>query len=142
MGDRTVDERFVDLVKKATPTCQLWMGCMMKDGYGKFTITREHSELAHRYAWKMAGRELPVYPLQLDHTCRVRNCVNVEHLEVVTHLENKRRARRPRCRRGHNLLDESNLYYYTLHETGKKVRRCRACIPLNMAEWKAKQTIK
>lgn len=28
---------------------------------------------------------------QLDHLCRVRKCVNDEHLELVTHRENQRR---------------------------------------------------
>lgn len=34
---------------------------------------------------------------QIDHTCNNRMCVNPEHLELVTHLQNqKRRAARAR----------------------------------------------
>jgi hypothetical protein len=32
--------------------------------------------------------------LQLDHLCRVRNCVNPAHLEPVTPRENVRRGQR------------------------------------------------
>jgi hypothetical protein len=44
--------------------------------------------------------------LELDHTCRVRNCVNPAHLEPVTSSENKRRAHAARgvydaCPNGH-----------------------------------------
>ena len=31
---------------------------------------------------------------QIDHKCRVRNCVNPDHLELVTHKENQRRRDR------------------------------------------------
>jgi HNH endonuclease len=37
---------------------------------------------------------------QVDHRCRVRKCVNPDHLELVTHKENQRRrdkARRFEC---------------------------------------------
>ncbi len=45
----------------------------------------------------------PVPPgLQLDHLCRVRNCVNPDHVEPVTPAENIRRS--PRAK-----LDEAKV---------------------------------
>lgn len=40
--------------------------------------------LAHRVAWLLAGRELPIWPVTLDHICRNKACVRVEHLRVAT----------------------------------------------------------
>ena len=67
--------------------------------------------------------------LVLDHTCRVRNCVNPDHLEAVTNRENilrgtgfsARNARKTHCIRGHELAGD-NLY---LKENGH--RHCRQC---------------
>jgi len=43
--------------------------------------------MAHRYAYELAEGPIPA-GLQLDHLCRVRECVQVAHLEPVTHREN------------------------------------------------------
>lgn len=74
----------------ATP-CHVWNGAT-KDGYA---ITRWNGKTiaAHIRAWVESGREL-VVGLQLDHLCRVRACVNVDHLEQVTRAENVRRSAR------------------------------------------------
>lgn len=65
---------------------------------------------------------------ELDHLCRVRNCVNPWHLEPVTHRENILRspthpaavnARKTECVRGHSLADAYIDY--------KGGRRCRVC---------------
>lgn len=49
------------------------------------------SKSAHREAYKAFKGEIPD-GLELDHLCRVRNCVNPDHLEPVTRLENARRG--------------------------------------------------
>ena len=49
-------------------------------------------QLAHRVAWEDARGPIPD-GLTIDHLCRVRNCVNVEHLELVTIAENNRRKK-------------------------------------------------
>ena len=66
--------------------------------------------------------------MQLDHLCRNRKCVNPEHLEQVTHLENQIRGigfiakniRKTHCDRGHP-LNGNNLRMY------KTRRVCREC---------------
>jgi len=42
---------------------------------------------AHRYSYELAEGPIPA-GLQLDHLCRVRECVQPAHLEPVTHREN------------------------------------------------------
>lgn len=48
---------------------------------------------AHRIAWRItnAGQEIPKGH-ELDHLCRVRNCINPRHLELVTHAVNIQRG--------------------------------------------------
>lgn len=73
-----------------TNKCWLWEGNKNKDGYGQFTVKGKNTQ-AHRYCY-----ELLVYKItngyQLDHLCRVHNCVNPNHLEEVTQRENIRRG--------------------------------------------------
>jgi hypothetical protein len=73
----------------------------------------------------------------VDHLCRVRNCVNPEHLEVVTPAENNRRgALVTHCKRGH-LMDGDNLYFYVHTSSGRTQRACRACARLRQAARKS-----
>lgn len=83
---------------------------------------------AHRVAYELLVGPIPE-GLVLDHLCRVRHCVNPDHLEPVTKRENERRGKcgelfvRVRtCLRGHE-LSASNVYMW-----GNPPRRyCRKC---------------
>lgn len=66
--------------------CWIHSGTLNHAGYGQVFGTT-----AHRRAWERAHGLVPV-GLELDHLCRVRACVNLSHLELVTHAENCRRA--------------------------------------------------
>ena len=56
---------------------------------------------AHRVALVLSGVKIKP-PLEVDHLCGNKNCVNPLHLEVVTHRENCIRAR-THCKHGHPL---------------------------------------
>lgn len=124
----SVEERFWAKVKK-TDTCWLWTGSCTA-GYGQFGIGGRKKMRVHRYAYELLVGPIPE-GLVLDHLCRVRNCVNPDHLEPVTDRENRARGvfpfgkpRPPKthCKRGHP-LDDKNTY---VHPNGS--RKCRTCV--------------
>lgn len=83
------ERRFWSKVEK-TESCWLWHGKKSRDRYPQFAYgpadEREHV-YSHRKAYEDLVGPIPE-GLDLDHLCRVRNCVNPEHLEPVTRSEN------------------------------------------------------
>lgn len=78
----------------------LWVGHVNKGGYGRFSVklhrfTASRQVMAHTAALVFVGVGVP-FGHVADHLCRVRNCVNPTHLDVVTSAENARRACRNR----------------------------------------------
>jgi len=79
-----------------TETCWLWKGAIAKNGYGTFHVPGSgmngSTVYAHRYAFEELVNKIP-YKMDLDHKCRIRRCVNPNHLEVVSRSENLKRGR-------------------------------------------------
>lgn len=109
--------------------CWLWVGYVRPNGYGQF---RPGGSLppayAHRWSYEQFVR--PLMPKQVvDHLCRVRHCVNPEHLEAVDQRTNllrgqtipARLATRTHCDNGHEFTAD-NSYTNT-----DGTRRCRTC---------------
>ncbi len=71
--------------------CYLWIGPVDQGGYGVVTY-KSYQYTAHRLAWRFMGRTIPSW-LVLDHICRRRRCVNLNHLELVTPSTNAHRVR-------------------------------------------------
>jgi hypothetical protein len=70
--------------------CHEWTGGLQTRGYGWLGTLRIGSGLAHRFAWELAKGLIPD-GLTIDHCCRNKRCVRVEHMELVTREENTRR---------------------------------------------------
>jgi len=83
--------------------CWVWLGNTAPNGYGLIRINGEYMG-AHRVAWLAMGNEIPEGK-QIDHICCRKNCVNPQHLQVVTGSENQRLGyeRQSLCRRGLHL---------------------------------------
>jgi len=77
--------------------CWIWQHGRAKAGYG---LIKERGTIvtAHRVYYRRFKGEIPE-GLQLDHLCRVRECVNPDHLEAVTNAENSRRGWMTRLKR-------------------------------------------
>lgn len=71
-------------------SCWTWQRSCNDKGYG-LIYWRKKRGYAHR--WFYERRHGPIGTTDLDHLCRVRNCVNPDHLQPVTHAENMQRAK-------------------------------------------------
>lgn len=110
--------------------CLVWTGYRNAGGYGVFGVDGR-AQLAHRWIYIQTKGEIPG-DFPLDHLCRNRACVKVEHLEPVPIQVNIRRgiapaaqnARATHCKYGHP-FDEANT---KVRPNGK--RDCLTCITI------------
>lgn len=83
--------------------CVLWDGALDRNGYGRVYVDGK-IHYAHRAVYVHAVGPIPD-GWEVDHLCRVRGCVNPEHLEAVSRTINVRRqygiTPDDRCRNGH-----------------------------------------
>jgi hypothetical protein len=129
-------KRLIDrIMEKISPEpnsgCWLWKGAATSAGYGEIHVPGRGGRLAHRFLYEMLRGPIPD-GLQLDHLCRVRCCVNPDHLEPVTCRDNLRRSplvarmrgesqrNKTHCPAGHP-YDATNTYWY------RNRRNCREC---------------
>jgi hypothetical protein len=126
--DARLPKRFWDKVRIDPGSgCWLWTACERGKGYGSFWFGGKMNQ-AHRVAREVLVGEIP-RGLQTDHLCRVRRCVNPEHLEPVTSRENTLRGdtapaanvAKTHCPQGHP-YDEGNTY--VARGGDRKCRRC------------------
>lgn len=90
-------ERFWPKVNKNGPIpdyrpdlgpCWLWTASLRWNGYGHFsTGVGSKSTVAHKFCYELLVGPVPK-GMQLDHLCRVRHCLNPQHLEPVTQRTN------------------------------------------------------
>lgn len=105
--------------------CWLWTAYTCKKaGYGYVRMPSTLAPIqAYRAVWVQLRGPIPE-TLQLDHLCRVRACVNPEHLEVVTQQENSKRGGMARkLARG---TCASGRHPYT-EENPPEAVRCKVC---------------
>jgi HNH endonuclease len=130
--------------------CWLWCGSMSKAGYGMLAVPtkeRRHppATTAHRVFYIAAVGQIP-FGLTIDHLCRVKLCVNPDHMEAVTSAENVRRAHKGvrvpeeekalACKRGHRYTPESTKF----HPDGR--RECMTCSRPRKIEWQRRNRAK
>lgn len=106
-----------------TDGCWLWRLTKDKDGYGEGCF-QKRKRRAHRLSYEAFVGPIPA-GMHIDHLCRVRDCVNPEHLEPVTPGVNIRRGRtgytkRTHCKRGHAFSEHGRT-----DTTGRS--QCRIC---------------
>lgn len=131
----TLDTRFFDKVD-ASASCWLWKASINGGGYGQFRLDGKLRK-AHRVAWEMLVGPIPE-GRHLDHLCRVRNCVNPDHLEPVTQAENIRRGNvgkhnpvKTHCPQGHEYAGDNT------YRKPPGYRECRTCNRERQRRWRA-----
>lgn len=109
--------------------CYVWGGALFAGtGYG---AVRHQGRVrgAHRVAYELVHG--PIGGKVIDHLCRNRACIRIEHLEAVTQAVNVQRGESPsavtnrtgQCHRGHSMSDA----YLAHRSDGRVTKRCRVC---------------
>ena len=126
--------------------CWLWRGGISGGGarggggYGSFYIPHLSRNVgAHRYAYEFCVGLIPE-GLQIDHLCRVRNCVYPWHMEPVTQQENISRGEGGSLHRGKTHC----LYGHPFSSANTLVGRnewrwCRTCTARRGREYRARK---
>jgi HNH endonuclease len=112
--------------------CWIWQGYVNDSGYGVIKI-RPHRIRAHRASWEALVGPIPD-GLEIDHLCRVRRCVNPEHLEPVPHRVNALRGMAPAvvvhrtgiCRNGHTRRNTIGACWDCAADYQRKLRARRS----------------
>lgn len=123
-----------------TDDCWLWAGKVDRYGYGGLQIWidgKDRYYIAHRIVYQTLVGPIPE-GLDLDHLCKVKLCVNPEHLEPVTKRVNTQRrfgvtlqygADWPmKCARGHELTPDNVYIVLKNKNTGTTGKTCKTCI--------------
>lgn len=129
--------------------CHVWTKSL-HDGYGRLVWRPSPDEPrlngAHRVAARLAFGPLPAGKV-IDHLCRNRACVNSDHMEVVTQMENVYRspiaiatinAAKTHCAQGHEFSPE-NTRIVTWPHLNKRARVCKTCARAASARSRAKR---
>jgi len=129
-------ESVADMIISMDTDCILWHKSYRENGYGQ-TFFQGKVTKAHRAAWIKVNGEIP-NDMVIDHMCGNRGCVNVEHLRVVTPLENImsgkwNRDNRDTCPKGHFNTVKNTM----VRKNGK--RECSECNRIrSRANWAKK----
>jgi hypothetical protein len=111
--------------------CWNWKGPQNCKKYGTFFYSGKRYS-AHRVSYLLRHGKIDPR-LCIDHLCRNRLCINPDHLELVTIIENIRRgeclgtinAKKKFCSRGHAFKGENLVIY--IRASGRRLRQCLAC---------------
>lgn len=142
---RFLEKHWKSVSPEPNSGCWLWIGSTTREGYGRAHLRRGKTVAAHRKAFQMDTGAVIPRSMHLDHLCRVRCCVNPDHLEVVTARVNTHRAMLFRdpglcqqdglCLHGHP-LDQSNA-----HSRADGDTPCRSCEILSRRRYRARKRL-
>lgn len=122
---------------KAENGCHISTYSVASHGYAQIGwMTKQHGHggtTAHRAAWVHVHGQIPD-GMTIDHVCKNRRCVNVDHMRMLTNYENARRTDGRdwplgECANGHPNSENIDV-------NGK--HHCRIC----HAEWKQRGVAK
>lgn len=124
--------RFFGRLYVAPNGCWAWQAKFNNNGYAAFRSDFGCNGHRASYGWFVG----PIPDgMDVDHICRIRQCVNPAHLQLLTRSENVVLAKGSRvtCKNGHPWV-EQNLKHYRLAD-GTNKRTCRLCVDISNARY-------
>ena len=120
--------------------CIQFAGTISDQGYGRIYIGAGKWRRAHRMVWLLAGRTIPD-GMQLDHLCRNRACVNLDHLELVTSKQNTLRGVGPTAKnaRKEYCPNRHGLHGINLRTDKRGRRSCKTCQKVHDQKYKSRK---
>jgi hypothetical protein len=139
MQTRNKPHTVESLLERTVPqgTCLVWAGASTRSGYG-VAVYRGKQTTVHRVMYQLFhGAGIPE-GMEVDHKCNTRNCINPDHLQLLTHQENMRvgAERRSACRAGHEWNDDNTYLAIVKRKQGgtREQRYCRICRAQHQAD--------
>ena len=124
--------------------CLIWLAQVDRDGYGRVWLDGKKRG-AHVVAYELAKGPIPE-GLQPDHKCRMRCCINADHMEPVTPKVNTNRGIAAIVNSGQKKFvcdkcgGQLEVVSHRAARNGRKPhveRGCRPCRAAYMQQWKA-----
>lgn len=102
--------------------------------------------LAHRASWVAVNGQVPL-GMTIDHLCKVRRCVNPDHLRMLPNYENARRINGQdwpigTCRRGHSVEFLVPVARRAKNGERRMGRTCQLCARVLQAEYRERRRMK
>lgn len=148
-------DRVLSRVTPGWGGCVLYTGLLNESGYG--VVSHNGRPIgAHRLVYLQLVGEIPSGEM-LDHLCHSsdvscpggpsclhRRCINPNHLEPVSAVENNLRGRgrsaenffKTECIHGHPFTQENTLLMKRPRSDGQPTRRCRTCRQKASEKWR------
>lgn len=120
------------LIKLSVPEpntgCHIWIGATTIAGYGIINIKKKILS-AHRVSYFLNKGDIPD-GLVIDHICDNKFCINPDHLQPKTQLDNLLRSnsasmvnlRKTHCNKGHEFTESNTI----INKNGS--RDCKICV--------------
>ena len=114
--------------------CWLWTAALQPKGYAELQRNKKVI-LVHRLFYERYRGPIPP-GLEIDHLCRVRSCVNPDHMEVVTSRVNSLRGNGVGGRNARKTLAKCG---HPLSPPPRSISGPRYCRPCRREYWRVRE---
>lgn len=131
--DRVIDRAFAN-VKRDDSGCLISLYSVANHGYAQIgwsVNNKTKMVLVHRLVWQVYFGEIP-RDMTIDHICKNRRCVDINHLRLLSNFENARRTFNSDfelgfCKNGHSNDELIRVTRRTKSGEKRNGLACRIC---------------